>query len=355
MTLLRTVSVTMTEVIQWVIFNLSMAKKKKKTMKKVILITCALAIGLWSCSDSNETDKPSNDGYVDVTIGSESKELKTIIGPGGGTSWNIDDQVRIIDTDGVEQLFSYASETPQTSAKFTGKLKSGQGMKVYRAYHKPANVNMTLESGHILVVERNDINISENGTPNTQLYGSYGPMIAMPVEFDAESTDSKSVQFHHLSSLIEARVTLRESDDSDYLSKMVDSVVFRVEAMDSEPFYKRVKLDLDQLTTASTIENLDDCITNWNDSNTPKTGVMTTTIKMAERTIRELMSKYGELSHYPIQIYALPTLDPFEYEATVCFYYQGTVMLKMQGSNSATGLNPAGLNTLSFDHDKIVP
>jgi len=339
-----------------------MITKKEKTMKKVIFTACALAIGLWSCSSDNNDTVPS-DKYVDVKIGGESGGLiitesggiKSIVSPGGATSWNMADQVRVLDVDGSAQLFTYAAETPKSSAEFNGRLKGGQGNQVYRAYHSSTKSNMSLKDGHILVVERQDMEITEDGaTNNSILFGSYCPMVAIPFEFDVENNKgSKLVQFYHLGTMIEGRVTLRDPQDSEHFDKLFDKIVFEVKAIASKPFYSKIEFDMNKLTTSSTVEHLDDCITNRND-NTVKTGVMTTTMNMQDRTIGDLMNEYKLFGYFAIPIFALSTDDAFDYSASVTFYYKGNPTLKLEGSAEATGLNPAGLNILNFDYKKIV-
>jgi len=323
-------------------------------MKKVIFIALVLSIGLWSCSQNDEPgDAP--DDYVDVTIGLETKGLKSIIEPGGTTTWNVNDEVRIVDIDGVPRKFAYGGETAQRSAEFKGTLRSGQGKNIYKAYHAPEKSKVELERGHILVVEREDLDITEDGVNyNSALFGSYCPMVAVPIEFDAENTDeSKVFQFHHLTTMIEGRISLRETEDAEFLNKKFDRVEFEVRAIESKPFYTKIKFDMDLLKVDDDADDLDECIIDGDDESV-KTDIMSTTMNMKERTIKELMREYAGLKSFPIPIFALPTEDDFRYTATVCFYYGETVQLKMQGSQNATGLNPVGLNVLDFDYKKIV-
>jgi hypothetical protein len=116
-----------------------------------------------------------------------------------------------------------------------------------------------------------------------------------------------------------------------------------------------IELDLAQLTVSSTVTDLKSCITNMEEPETLKTDVMTTTIDMSERTIGKVIDDSKD-HYYPIPIFALPTANAFSYKATVCFYHKGIPVLTMSGLSKgpATGLNPAGLNILDFDHDKIV-
>lgn len=354
MILLQIASVTEMGVVQWEIFNLSMITKKEKTMKKVIFATLTLAIGLWSCSQDEEIDKTS-DGYVDVTIGTQSGSLRSIVAPGGATSWNLPDKVKVLDVDGVEQVFSYAAETPKSSAQFAGRLKSGQGKQIYHAYHTPEKSKMTLKDGHILIVGRENAEITEDKeTINSILFGAYCPMVATPFEFDAENTkDPKLVQFYHLGTMIEGRVSLRNPQDSEFLDRTFDKIVFEVKAIGSEPFYTEIQLDLNKLTTSSSVEDLNECIVNSNDK-TVKTNFMSTTMNMHTRSIRNLMEEHKLLGSFAIPIFALPTEDSFNYTATISFYNQDKLQLKLEGSNTATKLNPAGLNILNFDYKKIV-
>lgn len=331
-----------------------MTTKKEKTMKKVIFATLTLAIGLWSCSQDDEIAKTS-DGYVDVTIGSQSGSLRSIVAPGGATSWNLPDQVKVLDVDGVEQVFSYTAETPKSSAEFAGRLKAGQGKQVYYAYHTSKKSTTTLKDGHILVVGRENAEITEDkDITNSILFGSYCPMVAIPFEFDAEHTKNpKLVQFYHLGTMIEGRVSLRNPQDSEFLDRVFDKIVFEIKAIGSEPFYTEIQLDLNKLPTSSSVENLNDCIIDSNDK-TVKTNFMSTTMNMNTRSVRDLMEESKSLGSFAIPIFALPTEDSFNYTATISFYNQDKLQLKLEGSSTATKLNPAGLNILNFDYKKIV-
>ncbi|WP_029906711.1 hypothetical protein [Prevotella sp. 10(H)] len=323
-------------------------------MKKVIFAALVLVAGLWSCS-SDDNEGPDNvpDGFVKVEIGSESKGLKSIIIPGGGTSWDVIDEVKIIDADGAPRTFTYGASGTSPSAKFNGMLLANQGEKIYRAYHAPKKSKCTLESGHILIVEREDLDITEDGVNyNSALFGSYCPMVAFPVKFDAQSKDPKLFSFSHLTNMIEARVTLRETEEKEFLDKRFDRVVFELKANGSKPFYTKIKFDMKLLQVGNNAEHLDDCIINKGDKST-NTDFMSTTMNMKERTIRELMNEY-DIKGFPIPIFALPTDDPFDYTATIYFYLGETIQLKMEGSEHSTGLKPVGLNTLPFDHEEIV-
>lgn len=360
MTLLPIASVVQVAVALWVIFKLGIIIKTL-TMKKLIFATCALAIGLWSCSSNDDTEIPS-DGYVNVTLGIQSEGAqssvpKSIVGAGGVTSWNTIDKVKIIDVDGAEQLFTYASETPKSSAQFAGKLKTGQGKKIYKAYHIPEKSNVTLKNGHFLDIERKNIEITgyDGMTSIAAIYGTYCPMVAVPFEFNADDKkETKVAQFYHLGTMIEARVTLRETEDSEYLEKFVDKIVYEVKATNSKPFNTKIEFDLDKLTTSSSVLDLIKCI-EYPTSDTEKTDNMVTTITMVDRSIKDLMDEYKSLKFFPVPIFALPTKDKFKYTATISFYHQGAVQLKMEGNSEATGLNPVGLNILNFDYKKIKP
>lgn len=363
MTLLPIVLVMRVVVALWEISNLSMiikTIKTIKTMKKVIFATCALAIGLWSCSSSDDTvtppvTPPSPNGYVDVTIGVESDGLKSIVGAGGATSWDITDKVKIMDVDGVEEVFNYAATAPQSSAQFSGKLKAGQGKQTYNAYHVAENANTFLRNGSILVTERKDLEVTDNGTTVlSAIFGTYCPMVATPFQFDANDKNAKKVaQFYHLGTMIEARVTLRSTEDSQYLNKTVDKIVFQVKATGSKPFNTKMELDLSKLTTTSNILDLKGSILP-SDPSAAKTDLMSTTINMPEKTIKSLIDNSG-LKFLPVPIFALPTTDKFNYTATITFFYKGAEQLKMEGSSKseAEGLNPGGLNILDFAYDKI--
>lgn len=331
-------------------------------MKKVIFVIFVLAAGLCSCSQSDDNNSNEPD-FVDVTIGTDSGDLtgksgaksKSIVEPGGTTSWNLNDKVNVVDVDGSVRTFTYADETPKSSAKFAGKLLGNQGKSVYKAFHAPEKSKVELESGHILVIEREDLDITESGiVNNSALFGSYCPMISIPIEFNAGSSqDNKAFRFYHLASMIEGRVTLRENEEMQYLDKLFDKVTFEVQAKNSTPFYKKVELDMNKLTTNSKIEDINECFINQNDPSA-KTDYMYTIMNMNVRTIRELMQEYESLGSFPIPIFALPTGDGFDYTATICFYHGATLQLKMQGSATATRLNPMGLNVLDFDYEKIV-
>lgn len=324
-------------------------------MKKGLFIALVLSAGLWSCSQNDESnDTP--DKYVNVTIGTESGEVKekSIIEPGGTTSWDVNDVVKIIDTDGILQPFIYADQTPKSSAKFTGKLLSDQGAQVYKAFYTPENSKVTLKDGRYLHIEREDITIIESGIQNNSaVFGSYCPMVALPVQFDASDTSaSKPFLFYHLMNMIEARISLRESDDRVHLEKLFDKVIFELKADGSQPFYKAIEVDLDLLNVNSKVEDLNECIVNYRSSD--MTDYMYTVMNMQERKIGDLKKEYESLGSFPIPIFSLPTNLSFDYTATVSFYHKDVLQLKLQGSAQASRLNPVGLNVLDFDHNKIV-
>lgn len=332
-------------------------------MRKILFAVLVLAVGVYSCSQNDENENVS-DELVEVKVGSESKKMidpeskntKSIIEPGGTTTWNIGDQVKIIDVDGVDRTFTHEGKNATQSAEFNGLLRAGQGKRIYKAFHAPTKSDCKLETGHILVVKREDLDITEDGVNyNSALFGSYCPMVAIPLNFDAEDPDdSKLFQFHHLTSMIEARVSLRDPEDNEFLDKTFNRVVFELKARGSKPFYTEIKFDFDLLNIGDQVQDFDECIVNKSDASV-KTDFMSTTMNMEERTIRELMGEYASLKSFPIPIFALPTDDPFDYTATVYFYLGNKIQLKMEGNkDGATGLNPVGLNVLVFDYKKIV-
>jgi len=328
-------------------------------MKKVVFAALALTIGLWSCSQDDENKGSTPDGYVDVSLGTESGELKSIVTPGGATSWNMGDELKVLDIDGTVQTFNYDEATAKSSAKFKGTLKAATGTNVYRAYHAPENCNTTLENGNILVVKRTDVSISEDGVnANSETFGKHCPMVAIPFELDVNNQGAtESIRFYHLGTMIEARVTLKEPEYSVYSGKYFDNVVFELESSSgTAPFYTETKLDLSQLTTSHMAEHLDDYITNFGDTSV-KTNKMSTKMDMSQnrRTIGDLLEEYKTLGSFPIPIFALPTNDNFTFTGTVTFYDGNTVQLKMQGTSTGTSLKPTGLNVLNFDHEQIVP
>jgi len=325
-------------------------------MKKVIFATLVLAIGLWSCSQNEGND---DTGYVDVTIGSKSGSLKSYVAPGGVTSWNLNDNVMVISSDGDIQKFSYIEETVKSNAKFKGMLKSGQGRKVYKAYHAPDNSHTSLEDGHILVMEREDIILeAKDQNYNSTIFGSYCPMVAIPIEFDANNADhQKNFQFYHMTTMILGKLGLRETD-TEIREKVFDCVKFEVMALNGKkPFYSTIKLDLDMLSTSSELADFDEYIINKDDKNI-KTDRMSTSMNFKDRgdnfRIEDLLDEYSQLETFPIPIIALPTDDCFRYEASISFYKNEELVVKFAGVGDATGLAPAGLNNLDFNHEKIV-
>lgn len=324
-------------------------------MKKVIFATLALAVGLWSCSSDDETTpiekkQVDADGYVQMNIESSGNdsELRVMVGIGGSTCWDMGDVVKIIDVDGVPQTFSYAEATAKSNAKFTGKLKAGARVATYRAYHVPANANCQLKGGAVLGLERKDLIVAENGVINSSLYGSYCPMVALPVDFDAEIAKSTLLQFYHLNSMIEGRLTLREVDDAAIAALEVDSVEFYVEAKNGTPFYQNLDFKLGDLVNTKEV-NLLDCFDFGSGSN--KTGKISTIIKLKDTTIGKLIAD-SPMSYYAIPLFALPTQDSFDYTACLCFYKDGTKVVHFEGSSTSSGLNPAGLSPLNFDFQK---
>lgn len=326
-------------------------------MKKILFIILVLGIGLWSCSDNDEIGN-SPDDYTDVIIKNGSKGLKSVVGPGGATSWNMDDEVKILDVGGIAQTFTNTGETQTSTAEFKGKLRAKQGTQLYKAYYAPKNCQVTLKDGHTLSIERKELNIEEGGVEyNSELIGTYCPMVSLPTKFDAEiEEDNKSFQFYHVTTMIEGRVTLRRVADAVYRDKMMDFITFEIKATDSTPFNQKVEFDLNQLTESSIIEDFDTYIVPVNDP-TAKTDTMATTFKFTTaRTIGTLIDQYNASvgNYFPIPIFALPTEESFDYTAIIRFYYEGQLQLEMKGSATAEELNPFGLSILNFDHNKIV-
>lgn len=338
-------------------------------MKKLVFIVGILAIGLWSCSsddDNNGITPPDGNEYVNVTIGNTSIDpensdgKKSIVSPGGTTSWNTTDNVMIIDVDGSAQEFTYGASSPMSSANFEGKLKAGRGKQTYRAYHIPQKSKVVLGAGNVLTVNRTDIEINEDGVNfNSALFGSYCPMVAIPVQFDANVADDRKLfTFYHITNMIEGRVALHIDKSKDAVLKVVDKVTFEVKATDgTKPFYNEIQFDMNVLKTNSKAEDLDDCITPT--SPVVATDHMITTMNLAAsnslggpRTVKDLMEEY-KAGYFPIPIFALPTPKSFAYTATVSFYLNGVLQLQLEGSQIAARLNPAGLNDLNFDDKKI--
>lgn len=325
-------------------------------MKKVVFAALALTLGFSSCSQDDD-NKSGTDGYVDVKLGTDSGVLKSIVTPGGATSWDVNDKLNIVDIDATVQTFTYNESTPKSSAKFSGKLKATTGTNVYKAYYAPQNSQTSLESGKILVVKRKNVDItSGSSADHSAQFGTYCPMVAIPFELDLQNQEATLINFHHLACMIEARVSLRDILDQVYLDKNCDKVVFELKALNNaKPFYDEIKIDMSQLNTTDSAEHLDDCITNFGDTSV-KTDFMSSTMNLStSRTISYLVREYSALQSFPIAILALPTDDNFDFTATVTFYEGSNVQLKMQGSSTASKLKPTGLNVLNFDYKKIVP
>lgn len=337
-------------------------------IKKVIFVVSVLAIGLWSCSQNDDIDNNVTDSdYVDVAIGVSSKGLKSIVYPTGGTTWGLKDNVIVLDVDGIEQKFDYSEESAMSSGVFKGKLKSNQGMQEYIAYHIPGNIkgklSLNAESHYTLCVSgSSDITITEDGiTSNSEWFGKYCPMIAIPGRFDAgtrkANTNQKEflLQFHHLTSMIEGRVSFRPEVDEQYMDITFDRIKFEVKATNVVPFYTKSVVDLTKYDADSQIEDLNDCILNFGEEE-GRVNSLSTTMIMGDRTIGDLLEEYklSKLEFFPIPIFALPTEVPFLYTASITFYDGDELKLKLEGDGDASGLSPAGLNVLNFDYRKVV-
>lgn len=326
-------------------------------MKKILFVILVLAAGFWSCSSDDE--KGGDLGYVNVTIDSESGKLKSHVQPGGQTIWNENDKVIMIDADGSLQEFSYSEETAKSSGKFSGMLKSGQGKQVYKTFHAPERSRTTLQ-GNTLVVERGAIDLdAKEESYNSSIFGSYCPMVAIPIEFDANNADdTKSYQFYHLTTMIMGKLSLRPVD-TEIRSKVFDNVRFEVFALNGKkPFYTTIKLDMDMLTTTSGLKDLSSYIVNKADESV-KIDHMITTMNFKDRedfTVDDLLTEYSDMGGFPIPIIALPTDDNFNYKASMSFYKGEELVLKFEGEGEGTakGLAPAGLNILNFDRHKLV-
>lgn len=337
-------------------------------IKKVIFVVSVLAIGLWSCSQNDDIDDNVSDGdYVDVTVGVNTKGLKSIVYPTGGTSWDLDDYVTILDVDGAEQKFVYSEESAMSSGIFKGKLKSNQGPQEYMAYHIPDNITGELgvnsDNHYTLCVSGStDITITEDGiTSNSEWFGKFCPMIAIPARFDAgarkQNTNPKEflLQFHHLTSMIEGRVSFRQEVDEQYMGITFDRIKFEVKATNAVPFYTKAVVDLTKYDADSQIEDLNECILNFGKEE-DRVSSLSTTMIMGDRTIGDLLEEYklSKLEFFPIPIFALPTDVPFLYTASITFYDGDELKLKLEGDGDASGLSPAGLNVLNFDYRKVV-
>lgn len=329
-------------------------------MKKLVLAMCVLITALYSCSEG-EDGKNLPDGYVDVTIGVESESLesgsgRSIVYPTGSTSWDMYDNVILLD-DGEPQEFSYASETAKNTAVFKGKLTSGRGKQLYRAYHPAKNTPLQLLEDLILKVERGaDIIIdAEDQEYNSEQFGKHCPMIAIPREFDVDNgEDNKAFQFVHIATMIVASIQLRKEGDADLKKIALDEVVFTVTAKNgSKPFYNTISIDMKK--PLKSLEDLDNCIM-YDDSDDVKINAMSTTMKFAkDYTLGELIEEYKSHKGFPIPVFTLPTENNFEYIASVVFKFDDVPQLEFQSTGLGEGLVSAGLNILDFDYQNVVP
>lgn len=330
-------------------------------MKKTLFFAMLMALGFGVASCDSDSDEPNWDLYEDVEIDlgtnkeqswkPEGDRTRTLVTPTGATSWDNDDQVMIIDVNGVAKPFIYDSNRGMPRGRFVGKLLGGQGLKTYYSYHKPLSAPCVL-SNYILTVGRKDIDILQNGEIRSTMFGEYCPMVGVPSKFDIEN-GNKSVEFHHAAALIEGSISCKDDDSDCFKDVNYDKVVFTVEARNgAKPFNKEVSIDL-RSVTGKPDNDVSIPFTEGNE----KVDRLVTSIEYTKETPNlNHQIQTAESGRYNFPIFALPTKDKFYFKATIEFYLKGELVCLLVGPDTAyfDGLNPAGLNVLSFttDHRK---
>lgn len=315
------------------------------------LLLCA---GIFSCSDNQVPPAPGE--LVDVVIEVERNEFegaqtRLYVREGGFTSWSPGDDVIMIDhgEGNYGQLFSYTLLDDHPSGAFSGKLLGGMGERTYHAYHMPEETDGFHEENFVLTIGRHDMVIYENAQRFIHVYGKHCVMVAVPKTFDVEdpAADMK-LQFHHVNSLVEGRVTC----SSEQMINMVfDTVEFRLTADgDTKPFSTEVKVDLTQIKGDGKLAELP-----FIDNDATKVNTIYTWIRYDNpQTMSNFVNK--EHTAYTIPIFALPTTTEFNCTASMTFWFEGEIIckLEMHSTQTAKGLNPASLNSVSFSEDNKV-
>lgn len=316
----------------------------KKTWMFVMLLS---GIGLLSC----EKDNSKKEGrLVDVVVSTSATDTKTEVSSGGLTRWCKGDEVMIVDVNQVPQKFAYTGDNSKATVTFTGKLLGEQGEKTYYAYYGPKNVSYCLNNNYCINIGRSDLDVAEDGLVNAAFFGQYCPMVAIPVKFDAQSSEGKGFQFHHTNSLIEASITSLPSDGR-LAALLFDKVVFEVRATSQvAPFNTEIQIDMTKITGSPNVS------IPYSEGAT-KVSVMSSSIQYKDaKTITDKDRKGGDLSTYGVPIFALPTTSEFDCVTTVYFYNGGKLVCTLQKTSKSPvkGLTLSGLNVLDFDEADIL-
>jgi hypothetical protein len=202
------------------------------------------------------------------------------------------------------------------------------------------------------VIRGHDIGIIENQQDLEFVFGRHCGMVAIPLTFDAENPnpdpdETLSLQFHHVNSMIEARVTSNPGDRR--LAELVfDEVWFTVLAGEGQlPFSTEVEIDMTRISNGSSTT------IPFSEFNNSKIGSMYTWILYDE--IKTLGDMIGT-NYYSIPIFALPTTSDFTWTVRVEFLLGGepVATLERYSNRTAHGLNLSGLNPHNFTEGDLV-
>lgn len=328
--------------------------------KKLVFATLVLGIGLVSC----QKDKIDSDGdrLVDVVTSITTSEMipsKTEVTSNGATNWCITDKVYIVDkanrnpfeTGTTAREFTNNLTTSSYTSGFKGTLLAGLGSYDYYAYHSAKNSPCTL-NGYNLTVSRNDLAILCDDNLDANKQGEYCSMVAVPLKFDAEDANSsKKFEFHHVSSLIEARITatngLKELE--------FDKVVFTLTAIDPTPEFPAYN-DLSPFNKTITINMKDiagppNVSIPYSEGSEKKNSISST---ITYSNIVTFAQRYTSTTgHFDIPIYALPTTAKFTYQSDIIFYNGKEIKYHLRKRGIADGLKLSGLNTPSFNETNL--
>jgi hypothetical protein len=326
-----------------------------KIMKKTLFATALLfVIGLASCQKEEKTvDVTISSGFIFEKYGFKDEgQTRLDVVSHGGTNWSPGDYVYLVDWDEGRSArpFRYLPETPDFRGAFSGRLLAGQGVKTYYAYHMPDETNGSHATSMILYINRgHDMDITENGQILEHVFGRHCAMVAVPLAFDAENPESKkNIQFHHVNSMIEARIASKTSDPR-LRAVTFDKVVFTFIATDTNPealpFSTEVEIDMTRITNGGASTSIP-----FTEYPNTKIGKMSTAIKYDE--VKNLGDLIGQ-TNYCVPIFALPTTSRFSATATVEFLLDNKLVARLSKDGTGNGLNLSGLNPIPFNEENL--
>jgi hypothetical protein len=332
-------------------------------MKKTLLLAAMMmGIGLFSCKKEVTGPTIYPDGTMDVVFNgsrntftdAEGNGTRLEVYPRGGTTWTPGDKAILVDWDEGRsgRVFSYVPKTSNFSGAFSGRLLAGQGVKTYYAYHMPDEADGSLATSMVLYIRRgHDINIVENGQKLEWVFGRHCAMVAIPRMLDVEniSPGDRGFQFHHVNSMIEARIGSLHENDMRLNDLLFDKVVFTFTAGEGQvPFSTEVQIDMTQIVNGGANTSIP--FTEFESTKIPE---MFTLIDFDN--IHRLGDYMVDTDKYCIPIFALPTTTVFDATARIDFSLNDVPVATLSKSSRtpADGLRLSGLNPIDFDESDL--